>query len=264
MEISKLPAAQVRRWARAGLVTPTKDESGHWQYSFQDLALLRMAGQLLEARVSPNRVTRTLRRLRDELPGRPLSSVNLVVVGGRVVVRDRFASWALDSGQGELSFEMESVAARLDPAGPESAPAVLETGAGAEDLHEAALDLELAGRPDEAEAAYVAALAKDPSLVDARINLGRLLHGAGRLAEAEALYRAALEQDAGNALAAFNLGVVLEDQKRADAAIEAYRRAIAIDDSHADAHFNLGRLLEAQGDRQAALRHLSRFRRLTR
>jgi len=139
-----------------------------------------------------------------------------------------------------------------------------ETRATAASLHESALDLELAGRVDEASRAYRAALEQDPGLVDAKINLGRLLHGAGRLAEAEAQYRAALVQEPDNALAAFNLGVVLEDEARADAAIDAYRQAIALDDTIADAHFNLSRLLEAKGERQGAFRHLSRFRQLTR
>jgi len=99
-------------------------------------------------------------------------------------------------------------------------------------------------------------------LVGARINLGRLLHAAGKLDEAEALYRAALEQHPKSAIAAFNLGVVLEDQGKNDRAADAYRKALDIDERYADAHYNLSRLLEAQGDARGALRHLSSFRRL--
>jgi tetratricopeptide (TPR) repeat protein len=263
-EISSLPARQIRRWARAGLVTPVKDDSGRWRYSFQDLALLRTAGKLLDAHVSPARVTRTLRELRDQLPSRPLSAVSLVVAGGRVIVRDRLASWVLESRQGVFGFEMEAT----DDAGqhalvPPETPKAPAT-ASADALYGSALDLELAGRLKEAEAAYRAALEKNASLVDARINLGRLVHSANRLREAEALYREALDQEPDNALAAFNLGVVLEDQGKTREAVEAYQRAIAVDDDHADAHFNLSRLLDQGGDRQAALRHLARFRRLTR
>lgn len=263
-EISCLPARQIRRWARAGLVTPVKDESGHWRYSFQDLALLRTAGKLLDAQVSPARVTRTLRELRDQLPSRPLSAVSLVVAGGRVIVRDRLASWVLESRQGVFGFEMESTGDSGEQALASAKTSKRTATASADALYRSALDLELTGRLKEAEAAYRAALEKNVKLVDVRINLGRLVHSANRLREAESLYREALDQEPDNALAAFNLGVVLEDQDRTREAVEAYRRAIAVDDDHADAHFNLSRLLEESGDRQAALRHLARFRRLTR
>ncbi|HUF72819.1 MAG TPA: tetratricopeptide repeat protein [Gammaproteobacteria bacterium] len=263
-EISSLPEQQIRRWARAGLVTPVKDESGHWRFSFQDLALLRTAGKLLEARVSPSRVTRTLHELREQLPSRPLSAVSLVVAGGRVIVRDRMASWVLESRQGVFGFEMEAAGATPESAAVSPVPPKRRATESADALYRSALDLELAGRLKEAEAAYRAALGKNAKLVDARINLGRLLHAADRLREAESLYREALDKAPDNPLAAFNLGVVLEDQGKTPAAVEAYRRAIGIDDDHADAHFNLSRLLEQNGDRQAALRHLARFKRLTR
>jgi tetratricopeptide (TPR) repeat protein len=261
-EISSLPVAQIRRWARAGLVTPAKDPGGRWRFSFQDLALLRTAGRLLAAGVRPVRVTRALHQLRDQLPGRPLSAVRLVVDGKRVIVQDRLASWVLESRQGVFGFEMDPAEAPE----PEPAASLRQRPAPemAEELYRAALDLELAGRTQDAEAAYRAALGKNPRLVDAKINLGRLLHTANRFAEAEKLYQAALDQDPDNALATFNLGVALEDQDRTGAAIDAYRRAIGIDETLADAHFNLSRLLEAGGQNQAALRHLSRFRQLTR
>jgi tetratricopeptide (TPR) repeat protein len=268
-EISSLPAPQIRRWARAGLVTPTKDEGGHWRFSFQDLALLRTAGKLLEARVSSARVTRTLHELREQLSSRPLSAVSLVVAGGRVIVRDRMASWVLESRQGVFGFEMDvrgfgpASGAEATALSPTAGSPQLRAGDNADSAYRAAVDLELAGRPGDAEAAYIAALKKNPELVNARINLGRLVHASNRLREAESHYREALDQEPDNALAAFNLGVVLEDQGRAAAAVDAYRTAIDNDDDHADAHFNLARLLEQSGDRQAALRHLARFRRLT-
>jgi tetratricopeptide (TPR) repeat protein len=187
------------------------------------------------------------------------------VTGQRVVVRDRLASWEPESRQGALDFDLRM---RSEPTVPRTLQRS-RTGRGAEaqsaaGLMQMALDLELAGRTDEARSAYHAVLEQDPQLVSARINLARLLHTANRLAEAEALYRAALEQDPGNALAAFNLAVALEDQGETDAAIDSYRATLDIDPAYADAHFNLSRLLEAKGDQRGVLRHLSTFRRLIR
>ncbi|MEX2124793.1 MAG: tetratricopeptide repeat protein [Woeseia sp.] len=263
-DLAGLPEVRVRRWARAGLVTPSKDDQGRWRYSFQDLAVLRTAGKLLDAKVSVNRVTRTLSLLREQLPaGRPLSAVRILVTGQHVIVKDRLASWELESGQGALDFDVQAMSEQVAPQLPRRAPAELERqGETVDDLYQTALDLELLGRGNEARETYEVVLRRDPKLVGARINLGRLLHAAGNLNEAEALYRAALEQSPGNAVAAFNLGVALEDQGKTAAAADAYRAALAVDDGYADAHYNLSRLLEAQGDARGALRHLSRFRRL--
>ena len=247
-------------------MTPDKDDQGRWRYSFQDLAVLRAAANLLGANVSVNRVTRTLSLLREQLPdGRPLSAVRLIVTGQRVIVKDRLASWEPASGQGALDFDVQAMSELVAPELPRRSRTELEqeseTAAG---LYETALDLELAGRFEEARETYEAVLRRDPRFTGARINLGRLLHAAGSLSEAEALYRAALEQNPGNALAAFNLGVALEDQGKTDDAGAAYRAALAVDDGYADAHYNLSRLLEAEGDVRSALKHLSRFRRLIR
>jgi tetratricopeptide (TPR) repeat protein len=181
------------------------------------------------------------------------------------VVKDRLASWEPGSRQATFDFDVRALSEQVAPPTPHRSRAELEREVpSAADLYQEALDLELAGRSDEACDAYRAALALDPKLVGAHINLGRLLHAAGRAAEAESLYRTALEQDPHNPLAAFNLGVALEDQRKVEAAAEVYRRALAIDDTYADAHFNLSRLLEAKGDAQGALRHLNAFRRLRR
>lgn len=264
-DIAGLPEAQIRRWARAGLVTPSKDARGRWRYSFQDLALLRTAGKLLGARLTPNRITKALRLIREQLPaGRPLSAVRVYVTGQRVVVKDRLAAWEPESRQGTLDFDVRALSEQVAPQIPRRSRIELERQADSAGLYQAALDLELAGRGDEAREAYETVLQRDPKLVSARINLGRLLHAANRLTEAEALYRAALEQDPRNAVAAFNLGVALEDQGEAEAAVDAYQCALANDDGYADAHFNLSRLLEAKGDARGALRHLSSFRRLVR
>jgi tetratricopeptide (TPR) repeat protein len=263
-DLTGLPEALIRSWARARLITPNKDLQGRWRYSFQDLALLRTAGKLLKAHLSLNRITRTLRTVRKQLPtGRPLSAVRILVTGRQVIVRDRLASWEPVSRQGTLDFDVQKLSQPIAPHIPRRSRAELEKAApSAEGLYQAALDLELAGRGAEARDAYEAALARNPDFVSARINLGRLMHAENRITEAEALYRAALVQDPRSALAAFNLGVALEDQGAASAAIEAYGKALAIEPNYADAHFNLSRLLEANGDARGALRHLNTFRRL--
>jgi tetratricopeptide (TPR) repeat protein len=110
-----------------------------------------------------------------------------------------------------------------------------------------------------ARRAYEACLSGDCRHLEARINLGRLLHLDGLLQEAEATYGAHEEP---SAILYFNLGVLLEDLEREPDAMESYRRAIKHDPAMADAHFNLALLHERQGDAQAAFRHLLAYRRL--
>jgi tetratricopeptide (TPR) repeat protein len=110
-----------------------------------------------------------------------------------------------------------------------------------------------------AKAAYEECLAGDCSHMDARINLGRLLHLEGRHREAETIYRDTEEPSAN---LYFNLAVVLEDLNRIPDAITAYRNALIHDPGMADAHFNLALLHERGGETQAAFRHLLAYRRL--
>ena len=108
-ELTGLTADRVRRWVHLGLIAPEKNSRGHWRYSFQDLAVLRTAGKMLEAQVSTKRMLRTLRRLRAQLPdGRPLSAVRIIVDGERVIVKDRLATWEPESGQGTLDFDLRA------------------------------------------------------------------------------------------------------------------------------------------------------------
>jgi tetratricopeptide (TPR) repeat protein len=112
-----------------------------------------------------------------------------------------------------------------------------------------------------ARAAYESCLAGDCRHLEARINLGRLLHLEGKLREAEKVYRGT-EQP--SAVLFFNLGILLEDLKQDLEAVEAYRQAIVHDPGLADAHFNLSVLHERLGHAQAAFRHLLAYYRLAR
>jgi tetratricopeptide (TPR) repeat protein len=125
------------------------------------------------------------------------------------------------------------------------------------------LGCELEGESlEEARLAYRRAIAIDPTLADAHINLGRQCHESGDHAQAEGHYRAATRAAKDDPIAWFNLGVLLEDLRRPDEALEAYREALARDREHADAHYNLGLLLDGLGHRREAMTHLMKARRL--
>lgn len=110
-----------------------------------------------------------------------------------------------------------------------------------------------------AKSAYEACLAGDCSHLEARINLGRLLHLEGMHRDAETIYRDTQEADA---TLFFNLAVLMDDLGRDAEAIKYYQEAIVHDPGLADAHFNLSVLQERLGEAQSAYRHLLAYYRL--
>ena len=122
------------------------------------------------------------------------------------------------------------------------------------------LELEEADR-QSARLAYERCLAGDCRHLEARINLGRLLHIEGLHEDAERVYRDTEEADA---TLFFNLAILMEDLGREEDAIKFYREAIVHDPGMADAHFNLSMLLERGGEVQSAYRHLLAYHRLLR
>jgi tetratricopeptide (TPR) repeat protein len=262
-----IPASQIRALVRAGHIHPLK-KAGRLSYSFQDLIVLRTAGSLRAAKIPAQRINRTLREIRDSLPGElPLSGLSITAIGDRIVVREGHALREPDSGQYTLALEVSEQGgdlvvidkgnrnARAERDATPIPPQVLV--AGVADF-EAALALETTD-PDTALKLYENCLAQDGAHLEARINLGRLLHLQGRLREAEKVYRGA---DAKDALLSFNLAILLEDLERESEATLGYRDALALDPGFADAHFNLARLYERKGRSKDALRHLLAYRRL--
>jgi tetratricopeptide (TPR) repeat protein len=273
-----LPPSRVRRLARAALPRARRATGRELRFSFQDLVLLRATKGLFDSRVPAGRIRRALERLAAQLPsGRPLSAIKIRAQGERIVAQHGDAVWLPDSGQGCFDFDLTRCdpAVALDarrraapppvertPTPPAVAPA-REDDVCAEDWFALGCDLE-ATDAERARDGYRRCLELDPNHVDARINLGRLLHESGRNGAAESQFRLALILRPDEPTTSFNLGVVLEDQSRWSEALERYRRAIELDPSCTDAHYNAARLYQKLGDGAAALRHLQIYRRLTR
>ena len=254
-----LPASAVRSLTHAGHISPVK-RSGRLHYSFQDLLMLRTASALRAAKISANRINRTLQTLRATLPaGAALNKRSLTALGNQIAIREGKMLWESDSGQYVLELDRGEEKGGLHVI-PHTAAAVqtADAAATADEHYEKAFVLEESD-PDAARAAYEACLEADPQHVEARINLGRMLHIAGRFGDAEQVYRSA---KTARPLLAFNLAVLLEDLNREPEAILAYREALALDPELADAHFNLARLYERARDPKASLRHLLAYRRM--
>lgn len=265
-----LSVRQAQEYGRSGILDPDRGPGDRYLFSFQDLVLLRTARELLDARVPQQRILRSLRKLKEQLPrGRSLSELRIAAEGENVVAYDDGTAWNPDSGQLRFVFSTADLAEQVRPLARRAienatreASRIDAERATAEWL-DLAVELE-SHAPAQARRAYEKALEIDPGHADALVNLGRLLHEEGAPAAAAELYRRALEAAGGDhATAAFNLGTALEDLGRHAEARDAYERAVSVEPTFADAHYNLSRVCEALGDRVSALRHLKTYRGIT-
>src|SRR4051812_46468052 len=166
----RLSRSTIRTLVHAGFVSPSRGPRNAWQFSFQDLIVLRTAQALAAAKVSTRRIARSMKELRRHLPqAMPLSALSIAADADRVVVREGGSRWRADSGQYLLAFEGSpadgslSVLARSAP--QTAAPAsIIERGSA---LHEA-------GHCQEGERVYQEGLAQGdhPPLL---VNRGELL-----------------------------------------------------------------------------------------
>ncbi|HTS84645.1 MAG TPA: tetratricopeptide repeat protein [Usitatibacter sp.] len=255
----RLPRATIRAFVAAGFVSPERGPRDSLRFSFQDLIVLRTAQALSDAKVPARRITQSLKELRRHLPERmPLSGLSIGAVADRVVVREGGNRWQADSGQYLLAFEGDPADGSLSVI--ETPPPTPQSTLG-QDWYAQGVALE-ARDPEGAMRAYDRAIVEDPSRLDARINLGRLLHEAGRHEEAERAYREALTACGAHAVVLYNLAVLLEDMERGAEAIEVYEQALKSDPDLADGHYNLALLYERLGKPRQAIRHMARYRKL--
>jgi len=261
--------ARVREFVRQGLCQPAK-QGRRYAFSFQDLVVLYAARGLLAQNVPAVRVRRALSALVDQLAGdRPLSGLRVFANGGEVGVREDGTAWNPLTGQTLLDFQLDfrvDEVAKLVPtrASRGSGTSGTPTSAAQRALahFDSALDLEDES-PEAAEAAYRQALALDPTLVDAYVNLGRLAHGRGHSVLAASLYEKALRYSPEDPIIHFNLALAVEDSRGPLEAVPHYERALALDPDFADAHFNLAGLCEHLERGADALRHYRAYQKLT-
>jgi tetratricopeptide (TPR) repeat protein len=259
MKLLRLPRGAIRSLVDAGFVSPARGPRRAWQFSFQDLIVLRTAQELWAANVPQRRIMRSMKELRRHLPeAMPLSGLRIAAEADRVVVKEGASRWQVDSGQYLLAFEGDPAAGSLSVV----APAAPGKPSGAQQWLDKGITLEHAG-DEGALDAYRQAVAVDPTLLDAQINLGCLLHETGRLAEAERSYRAALAACDNAPALQYNLGVLLEDMGRDAQALKAYREALRGDPGLADGHYNLALLCEKLGLAKDAIRHMAQYRKLS-
>src|SRR5215469_10190796 len=79
---------RIRYWVRHKLVKPAAVRGRHYQFTFEDLLMMRMAKELLPNRRRLEAVARCFQRVGQMLDARPVTAVKLYEEDGRILVRD--------------------------------------------------------------------------------------------------------------------------------------------------------------------------------
>ena len=231
----------LRYLVKCGIVRPVLRTNADTFFAFNDLGLIRQVHEGLEQGLSFHSIVRSLIAARH--------------------------------GQLELDFRLDAAPAKIITLRrpPPRAPAASDVKA--RPVHDTALAEEYfrAGsvlddgderKQEEAAAAYRKALALDPYLVAALINLANIHYSRDELVEAQALYERAIGLEPDFFEAHFNLGNIYHDIGRFAEAQACYREALRLNPFYADAHFYLAVSFEKMGLSEEARPHWRAYQQL--
>ena len=230
----------VRRWLRRGLLQPVSRVNRLAYFDFGEARVAQLLATAISQGATLADLERRADRLAAAYPEclRPLAELPVIVVDGELLVRDGI-DLTEPTGQRRLAFEpnRDDPIVR-EPVGPAVLPLeVPEPTQQPDSLRERAWLLSEEGDTRGAiEAWRLVLLESEPSAED-HAQLADWLAQVGESEAACERYYAALELDADLLDARVNLGRLLTNQGELDLAIAAFRGAIQQQPDFADAHY---------------------------
>ena len=257
-----LPPRQLSAWERQGLVDLKES------YAFEDLLALRVLIRLKELGLGPRKLRDVFESVRAKLAHvrNPLTELRVFVEGKRISVQTA-GSKKMDAMSGQLLLDFDQAELRRLLTFPgnrkDDAEKARRAKVDAEVWFQKGLDLEQSGADKrEAIAAYEQALALNPVLGGALVNVGTIYFNARKWRESEKYYTQAIAADDKYPLAHFNLANLHEELGRTSLAIQHYTKALDLHPSYADAHYNLALLFQNRGRAMEAMRHWKQYLKL--
>lgn len=257
-----LTERQLRAWERRGLIKPAAS------YQFQDLVALRTLARLRSSGISMPQVHKALNSLRAKMrqSGDPLREFRIYAEGRKIRVQSGAQSMEPESGQLLLNFdssEMRRLVTLPRPSAREFAQSSRKRRAEAEYWFQLGVSLERAGgQADKALEAYELAVALDPEMAAALLNMGTIHFTSRSYERAERYYRKALEVNPDYPLAHFNMGNLCDERGDKRAALLYYLNALRLQPDYADAHYNIALVYQGLGQVMKAVRHWKAYLKL--
>lgn len=214
---------------------------------------MRLAKELLPSRRHLEPVQRTFERVRSLVgPARPVSSLKLENLDGRIVVRDGSVCFEADSGQMILDFEQRTRPGRVDQR--------FSVVRARERFDEARRMAE--EDPLRALSVYSNLVTHGTANFETHMHLAALLEDKGDLEDALRHLIRATAMSPTNSEGHLRLGLLYRKLGMVDSAIQSLVQATECDPALIAAHRNLSDLYEQTDRPRDALRHLSAIRRL--
>ena len=268
-QLSGLSVNQVRHIVRRGLINPSRGEREKFEYSFQDVVVLRNIKKMEALSVSMKKILKTITLLNEDRTSSRLSATKLQVIGSELAVVKDQSAWDPTTGQTLLNFDAVDDKSRdniqkfpSERRGDrtrlrEIDDRIARGSLSSDDWFEVGVELESIDARRACDA-YKQAIKMDENNADAYNNLGRLLQLDDKLRDARQLYERVLQIDPDSELAAYNLGTIFHTLEEFDLALKYYRRARNM----SIAHHNIAQIYEEKGDEVSARWHMRRSREL--
>jgi tetratricopeptide (TPR) repeat protein len=244
---------RIRYWVKRKLVKPAAVRGRHYQFTFEDLLMMRLAKELLPNRRRLDAVQRCFARVGQMIDAqRPVTAVKLYERDGMILVRDGPVTIEADTGQMLLDYGVAPVGATIKQAdSPARLRRLLDTARELEETNSIrALKLYreyLEHRPHD-------------GAVNRRVSA--LFERQGDPVSAARHLDAAAVAEPGNAELHFDLGVLYRKVQNLDRAAASFIRALECEPDLIEAHLHLAQIYEQQGHQREAMRHLSAAHRL--
>ncbi|MGH7863811.1 MAG: tetratricopeptide repeat protein [Candidatus Binataceae bacterium] len=253
--ILAVPPERIRYWIRRRLISPAMKRGRNFRFAFNDLLVMRLAKDLLPKRHHIDPVRRCIARAQEiAAPDRPVSSLRLSNLDGRIVIRDGRAAFEVDTGQMLIDFE------------PERPPAAVDDRFGPARARERFDEARRIAEEDPLKAlsVYSALIGREPQNFEGHLRLAALLDSEGDLSGSLRHLLGAAAIAPANADVHFKLGLLYRQRSEPDHAIRSFHRAIECDPTHVEAHRNLADLYNDAGRKRDAQKHLTAIHRLIR
>ena len=258
----------IRRWDRAGLITPLRRVHRLPYFSFQDVASARRLSELLAQGVPRKEIEKSLGQLAPlfRKGDRPIDQLEMLAHDSRIVFRDERGLIEPASGQRLLGFDDDrQPATEHANDARDRLPMTAWTPRrpheywGFRDWFDQGRELLEQDAAEESIEAFRMCLMERPDEAEAHFHLAEALFRCGRPRAALERYHAAVEHDQDYIEAWTQLGCLHAELGEPESALEAFEVALEVHPDFPDAHWHKGEILHGLGRTDEAIPHWERY-----